>query len=108
MPPHKDSSSLPVIDRLKLIDDKLEKIEWNIFSIKTHLSSQDDQLKLLRIEVKEINKRFDKQDKKFDQWKSQLFTKIDKSFAKPVRDLRQEQAAQEIRLTRLETKNPLN
>lgn len=36
---------------------------------------------------KELNGRFDHQEKKFIDWKSELFTKIDSSYIKPIKDL---------------------
>ena len=53
------------------------------------------ELKLFR---NETNKRFDKQEKLFFDWKSDLFNKIDKGYAKPIKDLQEEDDAQLLRL----------
>ncbi len=50
---------------------------------------------------KEVNKRFDSQEKLFRDWKSELFTKIDTGYAKPIKDLRDETAILNVRTTDL-------
>jgi len=45
-----------------------------------------------------MDKRFNEQDDKFVAWKNELFTKIDNSYAKPIKDLQDEDAAAEFRL----------
>ena len=46
----------------------------------------------------EVRKRFDDLEQKLFQWKSDLFTKIDTSYLKPIKDLQEEDSAQQFRL----------
>jgi len=67
MGPHKDPAKLPVSDQLKLVREELEDQGLDISNIKFELKSLSEQSKLTRIDIKDLSKRFDRQDKKFDK-----------------------------------------
>lgn len=60
-------------------------------------SSNDFQVET-RISFKDLNKRFDDLDQRLFEWKSELFSKIDTSYIKPIKDLQDESGAQGLRL----------
>ncbi len=101
MPPHKNPFSLPVEDQLKLIRESIEETGSDVYGIKVRQRRHDDQLRLIRIESKDTYKMMNKLYKSMEKWKSDIFTKLDTSFAKPVRDLQQESAAQAIQIQRI-------
>lgn len=42
-------------------------MEWDFSVVKSKLRSHDDQFKLIRLDIKGLSKRFDKQDRKFEK-----------------------------------------
>lgn len=48
-----------------------------------------------------MNLRFTEQEETFKKWKSDLFTKIDTGYAKPIKDLRDETAILNVRTSDL-------
>jgi len=86
MVPHKDPSSLPVNNQVKLVRDKLDEIAWDLAAVKTKQRVQDDTLNVIRIDqkgtrsdIKSLAKQFRNQDQKFDRWKSKIHTLIDEA-----------------------------
>ena len=90
MVPHKDNSSLPNKNQVKIMCDQLDDLSWKITSISNKLRKHDDNFKIIRIDLKELTKAFQKQDKKLEIWKSEIHNLIDKGFTSKAKKLDQE------------------
>ena len=76
------------------IDELQITIKSLVRQINTKFERQDKFNNEVRSEFrdlrKEMNRRFNGQEKKFFQWKSDLFTKIDTGYTKPIKNLQDE------------------
>jgi len=89
-------------DSLMIVDlnKKVNNVNQLIGGLDKRFGGLDRQFGYLNGDFKSLYKRFDDLEQKLIGWKSDLFTKIDKSYAKPIRDLQEESASQQVRQNR--------
>ena len=83
---------------LATIDEVFITLKSLVRQINERFNKQDKFNKSFVQELKSLNKRFVHQEQVFFDWKSDLFTKIDTDCLKPIRDLQEEDSAQQFRL----------
>src|SRR3989338_4469061 len=84
---------------LSILQSGIEELQITLKSLVRQINDRFNKVDntFSKLEIR-MDKRFNEQDDKFVAWKNELFTKIDNSYAKPIKDLQDEDAAAEFKL----------
>jgi len=78
---------LSVTDQLKVIRGEIDDINYSVGSIKIKMELYSDQFSLVRTEIKDIGRKLDQQEQKFEKWRSDIHNLIDKGFTSKAKKL---------------------